>query len=270
MPVLKQQPQSTLIRDAIVLDLGDIGRQAAKLRAAAEAKAQQILLDARTQARKIVASAKEEGFAQGHAEGLEKGLEEGRQQGHAQALTDSTAAATQAIDAVSAVAQQWDQQRIELDRQARRDVLDFALRFARKLTHRVIEVDAEVVVEQVAAALRRVLEPTDVVVRVHPEDRPVLDETLPQLTANLAQLKTVTLAEDPTIGRGGCVLSLAGGEVDASIETQTRRIVELLVPEKSEDAAGSAEVEASTTAPDLPDPSGGDGAPPSDAASPQA
>ena len=40
MPVLRNQQSRPAMKDAVVLDLGDIGAQAEKLRRAAEAKAQ--------------------------------------------------------------------------------------------------------------------------------------------------------------------------------------------------------------------------------------
>jgi flagellar biosynthesis/type III secretory pathway protein FliH len=230
MPVLKQQPSAPLIRDAVVLDLGDLGRQAAKLRAAAEARAEQILADARAEAQRIIAGAEAKGLAQGQAEGLTQGLEEGRAQGHAEALAAGAESIQQATAAFTAVAEQWDVQRTALDRDARQQVLTFALRFAEKLTHRVIETDEHVIVDQLAAAMARVLEPSDVAVRIHPDDRPTLTEALPDLLGKVSKLQHVELVDDPTLDRGGCVLGLAGGEVDASIDTQLRRIVEVMLP----------------------------------------
>lgn len=246
MPVLKQQPHTPLIRDAVVLDLGDLGRQAAKLRAAAEAKAQRILADARAEAQRILSGAEQQGFEKGHAEGLAKGVEEGRAKGHADALAAGGESVSQTTAAFNAVAQQWQEQRTAMDRDARQQVLEFALRFARKLTHRVIEVDPKVVVDQVAAALDRVLEPTDVAIRIHPDDRPTLKEVLPDLLAGLSHLQNVAVVDDPAVGRGGCVLGLNGGEVDATIETQTRRIVELMLPQTVSDQSSVASDQAAS------------------------
>ncbi|MEO1227248.1 MAG: FliH/SctL family protein, partial [Pseudomonadota bacterium] len=101
---------------------------------------------------------------------------------------------------------------------------------AQKLTHRVIEADAGVVADQVAAALSRVMEPTDVVIHVHPDDRATLSEVLPDLLAGLSHLQRVDLTDDPAVGRGGCRLSLRGGEVDAAIDTQIARLVDAIQP----------------------------------------
>ena len=241
MAIVKQQSAQPLIRDAVVLDLGDLGKQAAKLRAASEAKARQILADARAEAQQIIDAAEKKGFDQGHAAGLARGIEEGQAKGHAEALAAGTTQVKQTTERFAAVARDWDDHRAQLEREARGAVLDFALRFARKLTHRVIEADPQVVVEQVGHALARVLEPTDVTLRVHPDDKPALQQVLPDLLAGLTNLQHVSLQDDPAVGRGGCVLGLRGGEIDASIDTQVRRITELLVPGQPPNATADSD-----------------------------
>ncbi|MEL7088125.1 MAG: FliH/SctL family protein [Planctomycetota bacterium] len=255
MPIVKQQSVKPMIRDAVVLDLGDLGRQAARLRAASEAKARQILADARDEAQRIIDAAEKQGFDQGHAAGLAQGVEDGRARGHAEALAAGTTQVKQVTERFAAVAREWEEHRAQLDREARSAVLDFALKFARKLTHRVIATDPRVVVDQVAEALSRVLEPTDVIIRVHPDDRPALQDVLPDLLAGMNNLQHVTLHDDTAVGRGGCVLGLRGGEIDASIDTQITRVTELLAPGNGEptppavDAEASAEDEAADVNP---------------------
>ena len=46
MSVIKAKQASNLVREAIVLDLGDLSREAARLRTAAENKAAEIVADA--------------------------------------------------------------------------------------------------------------------------------------------------------------------------------------------------------------------------------
>ena len=57
MPVLKQSGSRLAIKEAVVLDLGDLGRQAAQLRLAAEAKAAKIIGEAEKEAGQLVATA---------------------------------------------------------------------------------------------------------------------------------------------------------------------------------------------------------------------
>ncbi len=92
------------------------------------------------------------------------------------------------------------------------------------------------VIDQLREALERVLEPTAVQVRVHPDDRATIEEVLPSLVAGLEQVQHTTLTEDPAVGRGGCVLKVRGGEIDAAVDTQIRRLTALILPASPGDA----------------------------------
>jgi flagellar biosynthesis/type III secretory pathway protein FliH len=64
---------------------------------------------------------------------------------------------------------------------------------------------------------------------------------MPALLARFQSVRHVELAVDPAVGRGSCLArtraqaagggaSPGGGEIDASIDDQLRRIAELLLP----------------------------------------
>ena len=229
MPVLKTN-NSGFARDAIVLDLGDIGRQAAKLRAAAEAKAAQIAADAEREAQRLIEGAQTQGHEQGHAAGYQQGLEEGREQGRQEAFTQAAEELGQIGAAWTEAIGQIDAGRHELDRQARQAVLELALKLAAKVVHRVVEVDPAVVADQVGAALAHVLRPLDVSVRIHPDDRPALDAAMPDLMTEFRHLQHIGLVDDPAITRGGCIVTYGQGEIDATLDMQLARLTELMVP----------------------------------------
>lgn len=231
MPVIKQHSARPMVKDAIVLDLGDLGRQAAKLKADAQARAKQILDDAAAEAQRLLegaaAKGQEEGYAAGHTEGLAKGHEAGR----AEALQQLSAQLTELQQQWGAALDQWQAHRDQAERQTRQQVLDFALKVAAKLVHRVVEVDRTVIIGQLAGALDHVLRPLDVTVRIHPDDRPLLHEATPELLGRFKNVTHIELVDDPAITPGGCVLSYGQGEADATIETQLARLVKTMVPD---------------------------------------
>ncbi|MEO0963877.1 MAG: FliH/SctL family protein [Planctomycetota bacterium] len=232
MAVMKTGGKS-LVRDAVVLDLGDLGAQAARLRMQAEARAAQIVGDAEAKAKALVDAAHGQGFDQGKAEGHEQGLAEGREQGRQEALTAKADELAQLVAAWSDVGGQWDGYRRDLEREARETVLDFALKLGERLVHRLVDVDRSIVVDQLAAALSTVLEPSDVKVLINPADRATLEEAMPELLAEFAQFQHVKLVDDGDVGRGGCVVSYGQGEVDATIDTQLRRVLDVILPSQT-------------------------------------
>lgn len=230
MPVLKQYHTTPAMREAIVLDLGDIGAQAAKIRASAETQAQQIIAAAEAQAERTARELSSEAQESGYAAGLEAGQNEGRTQGHAEALAQAAEQLRQLTEAWSQVIGEWEAQRIEMEREARQSVLNFALVAAEKIVHRVIEIDESVIIDQVRHALSLVLSAQNATIRIHPVDRPILDDALPKVLAELSEIEHIELVEDEVITPGGCVVSFGQGTIDATIERQLGRLIDMILP----------------------------------------
>jgi len=241
MPVIKSQQAATLIRDAIVLDLGDLERQAERLKEHAEQRARHIVSTAeqraaetgeqlRRQMDEMRQSVEKQAHAEGLAQGRADGLEQGRTKARQEVFDTLQPRLEEAAAALSQAAQAFDAQRTQTRRDAERTVVQFALKLAEKLVHRAIEVDQEVVVDQVAGALGLVLRPMNVAVRVHPDDQALVQEALPDLLRNLRQLDHVDVIDDDTINRGGCIVTYGQGCIDATIEKQMTRIVEQMLP----------------------------------------
>ncbi|MEM6551921.1 MAG: FliH/SctL family protein [Planctomycetota bacterium] len=258
MPLIKAQAAAPAIKQAVVLDLGDLGAQAAKLRMAAEARAQQIIADAETKAAQLIEEARGQGLEQGREKGHAQGLEQGKKDGQAQALADWQEQLQNLTDAWADTTTRLDAFRRDLQRGARESVLRFALRFAEKITHRIVEIDENVITDQVANALEHILEPMDVAVHLHPLDRDNLRQALPGILTQSEHIKHVQLIDDESVSPGGCVLHFGDGRIDASIETQTKRLTDLILPPGEEelqpDPTPRAE-EAQPTEPPPVDPS---------------
>ena len=251
MSVIKADKTVGFTKDAVVLDLGDLGRQAARLRMAAEDKAAAIVTQAERKAKELAAGAEAIGFEKGEAAGFEQGLAEGREQGRQEAFEESREQLAQIQAAWSDVAGQWDGQTKQMAIEARQVVAEFALKMAERLVHRVIEVDPTVIVDQVAGALTLVLKPMDVSVSIHPSERATLEQAMPQLMAEFEHLEHIHLVEDDRVSPGGCIVSYGHGQIDATIETQIRRVVDLILPAETgggeaprEDAAAPSALDA--------------------------
>jgi flagellar assembly protein FliH len=233
MAMIKSRQADTLSHQAIVLDLGDLRRQAAELRAAAEAEAQRIIADAEHRAAQLGQAAEQEGRqagqAAGHAAGYAAGLDAGRKQGYEQALAQHQPVFEQIQKAWIDAAGQWDAQRRQMIQEARQSVLKLAVEMARKIVHRVALTDSQVIVDQVVAAIEHVARPCDVRVLIHPDDRPALQAAMPELARQLTAAQHVTLADDPSIQRGGCVVTYGQGRIDATLQTQLERLVEAML-----------------------------------------
>ena len=118
-----------------------------------------------------------------------------------------------------------DSSRKELEAAAVQDVLKLALLLTEKLTHRIAAIDPSVAVANVASAVRLVCSTNNVRIAIAPKDRAAVQDALPALKIQLPRLQSIELVDDPQLAPGGCKIFAAGGDIDASLETQLQLIV---------------------------------------------
>lgn len=240
MALIKDATAKQLARDAVVLDFGDLQRQARAIMDAARAEADRIVADARIERERILAGAAEQGRAAGFEMGVTEGRATGRAQAYEAALVERRETLTRLESAWSAALGQLEAQREAIVQGGLRDVVRLGVCIGERVIKRSIKADAGIVVDQVRAALEVVSRASRVEVRVHPEDRELVAAALPGLTAMLTNIRAAGIAEDATLERGSCVVrtlgdqttgdDAGGGRIDASIATQIDRIAEALIP----------------------------------------
>ncbi len=230
MPLIKHNRSSPVLNEAVVLDLGDLRGQAAAILDEARRHADAIRAAAEQEGAAIRARAAEEGHAEGSAAGRAEGHAAGLEAGRAEAMAERAPQLDALLQAWTAALRDWNEHRRLMLAEARADAVLFALAVAEKITHRVIDCDPAVVQDQLAEALHLLTRPSACVVTVHPEDRALVETVAPELARQLAEGAEIRFAEDAGQTRGGCRVAVAGGEIDARIETQIARIVDALIP----------------------------------------
>ena len=232
MALVRQSEAAVMTRDAIVLDLGDLRRQAQRLIDVARAEAVRIEQDAQSDRAEIIKGADKVGFEQGYARGLEEGHAAGLEQGTSKALAQIGGELQKLSASWATALDGFVQARERFLAEGQRDVVRLAALIASKVCKRQIELDPVIVAVQMAEVLALVLRPTRLQVACHPDDRELLTRALPTLAARTQHSVNIELVDDPTLSRGSCVARLAegGGQIDASIDTQLQRIVDTLLP----------------------------------------
>lgn len=230
MALIKNSNANRLMKDAVVLDLGDIQRQADAVLDRARREAERILAEARTEAQQLIDGASEAGHEKGFQQGSETGREQGRRDGREEVIESLKPQFEQLIVNWEKALERWEQDREEMLLSAREDVLAFAFALGQKLTHRIIERDPTVVQDQLAEALSLLIRPSAVTITINPADREHVEEVLNHLVTVCGTCEHAELRDDAGVSRGGCILRTSGGEIDATIDTQLDRIAESLLP----------------------------------------
>jgi flagellar assembly protein FliH len=112
--------------------------------------------------------------------------------------------------------------------EARGQVVDLALAVVNKVMGPLGEADAEAVARVAARAVALVSDREVLTVRVHPEDLQNLLEAKPRLLQSLDGIKKLTVLEDHSVGRGGCLVETPTAEIDARLESQLQELVRTL------------------------------------------
>jgi len=231
MAVIKRAQANTAAQSAVVLDLGDIARNAEILRQRAQAQADKIILDAEAKREELIDSGYEQGERNGYAVGYREGFAKGEEEGRQRSTIDAREELEKIEESWVTALDDFADKRHHLLVEGKENVLRLALAIAERIIHRQITVDDRVVLSQVEHALKLVGRPTRATVLINPDDGAMVRRALPTISARFGAIEHVVCEEDESITRGGCkVVTAQGGEIDASIETQIQRIAQTLIP----------------------------------------
>ena len=185
MAVIKNTHSYRLLKDAVVLDLGDLSRQGDEILRQARVQAKAIITEAEKAAGKLVTEASDKGFEEGYKKGQAQGQLDGEQQAHEEVTSRFTEELQTLQQSWLTALKEWETRRSDMLLQARQDVLHFAFSLARKIVHQVIEHDPQVIASQLEDALMLLSRPSALCIALNPEDGPIVRELLPELQAGI-------------------------------------------------------------------------------------
>lgn len=221
--------------------LRDIEGDARALIDQARREAEELIADANARAAEIAADAKIRGESAGHADGFARGNDEGIEQGRRDAVLQRAEELELLVAALSQAAEELQAARAELEGDVLGDAVELAIAIARRVTKTQAAIDPQVLLANMREALKLVGRNHHVRIAVHPSQRRVLEEVLPQLQLEWPAMTCESIVEDESIGSGGCRVYTPHGKIDADIEAQLDRVVRELLPStRSEDGTGDA------------------------------
>lgn len=157
----------------------------------------------------IYEQARQEGREAGFAEGRAAGYDEGKALGRTEAER-----LAKLVDTIETSFQ-------ELDQQVAQEIVTLAIAVARQIVGHAVTTDSSAVLHVVREALLQ-LPQNKVRIHINPLDAAGIREYL----GDQLEQGHHHLLEDESIERGGCRLESAGCEVDATMETRWRRVIE--------------------------------------------
>ena len=116
--------------------------------------------------------------------------------------------------------EELDGLRAEITASTERELVRLALKIARKVVHREVTIDHEIVMTLARIGLSRAHNRVSASIRLHPEDLEFVNSHRRRLNSTHA----IELVDDASISRGGCLIQTEMGDVDARIEQQFEEI----------------------------------------------
>lgn len=164
------------------------------------------------------------GFAEGHAAGYAEGLEAGRAEGYAEGkgLAEDEAARLKSL------ADGLDEALRAIDKEVAEEIMALAIEMARRMVRITLADHPETVLETVRSALLQ-LPQGHAQIHLHPDDLALVRQHLGEQLAQGGH----RLQEDVRLQRGECRIDGQGAQVDATLETRWRRVLESIGHERA-------------------------------------
>jgi flagellar assembly protein FliH len=169
-----------------------------------------------------LAALEREAFAKGFSQGELAGAEAAGQRGEMM------------LHRLTQTLEELTQVRAQMIHQTERQMVQLAMAIARRVIHREVTLDADLLIAMARVAMERLGETAQVKVRLHPEDYEAAG------AARVAQLagSNVMILSDAHLSRGGCRIESDMGILDAGVNAQLQEIARALLGE--DESAGIA------------------------------
>lgn len=189
--------------------------EAQTIKAQAENEAQKIIADAREQASQIQAKSEIE-KDEIKRNSYEEGLKEGKKDGYDSGKEEVNRLIDRSHKILEAVLNRRDQILNETEEQ----IIQLVLLMTRKVVKVMSENQKSVVMANVLSALKKVKARGDVTIRVNLEDVKLTTEHIKDFTEQVESVSGITVVEDSSVEKGGCIVETDFGAIDARISSQ--------------------------------------------------
>lgn len=160
-----------------------------------------------------LAELEREAFAKGFGQGERSGQEAADQRGEAM------------LRRLTQTLQELTELRSKMIHQTERQMVELVLAVARRVVHREVSLDPDLLVAMARVALDRLGEAAQITVRLNPDDYKTTGAArIAQVTAS-----NVSVVADGRISRGGCRVESEMGLLEAGIDAQIHEIAQALL-----------------------------------------
>ncbi|MBM7023422.1 flagellar assembly protein FliH [Treponema sp. Marseille-Q4523] len=182
----------------------DAQKNAEEIVKKAQEAAQGLIRDAEAQQQKVESDAHKKGFDEGHESGYR----------------DGEAEANRLIERMHSMLEAVMHRREEILRDTETQIVELVILMTRKVVKIISENQKSVIMSNVLAALKKVKGRCEVTLRVNLEDVKLTTEHIDDFIKRVENIRGITVVEDSTVEKGGCIVETDFGAIDARISSQ--------------------------------------------------
>ncbi|MBR4385781.1 MAG: flagellar assembly protein FliH, partial [Treponema sp.] len=207
-----------IIKDAESAAFNEVKKQtdqAAIIKHNAEKEAADVVANAKAEAERILENAHNEEqriFDKSQKEGYDKGHEEGYQTGNAEA--------DRLVERLHKIIDSVQDKRQDILDNTEQQIVDLVLLMTRKVVKIMSENQKSVIMANVVQALKKVKGRGDVTLRVNLADIKLTTDHVKDFINQVENIKNISIVEDSSVDRGGCIVETDFGAIDARIASQ--------------------------------------------------
>jgi flagellar assembly protein FliH len=198
--------------------------QAQKIRQEAEDEARRTLAEAGKKAAELEGDIKSR-VAETEREAFEKGVAEGREQGYGEGRTE----AGRLVERLHTILAKAIEKRGEIIQESETQIINLVLLIVKKVIKVISENQKNVVINNVVQALRKLRSRGDVVIRVNLADLQLTSEHVKDFMKMVENVKSITVLEDSSVDKGGCLIETDFGQIDGRVSSQLHEIEEKIL-----------------------------------------
>jgi flagellar assembly protein FliH len=198
--------------------------QAQKSRQEAEIETKRLIEEAQKKASEIEAGVNQkmeqienQAFEKGYREGHEKGYQGGQEE------------VARLVERLHLIMTKAIEKRNEIIEESETQLINLVLLISKKVIKVISENQKNVVINNVIQALRKLKSRGDVVIRVNLSDLELATEHTKDFLKMVENVKSVTILEDSSVDKGGCIIETDFGQIDARVSSQLHEIEEKIV-----------------------------------------
>lgn len=190
--------------DSAAIIKADAENEAARIIEKAKAEAAQIIADAQAQSSKTENDAYQKGYDAGHEEGYRNGSDE----------------VNRLVDRMHKILEAVMQRRDEILQETESQIVELVILMARKVIKILSENQKNVIMANTLAALKKVKTRGAVTLRVNIEDVKLTTAHADEFIQHVENVQGITVLEDSSVEKGGCIVETDFGAIDARISSQ--------------------------------------------------